>query len=131
MTSDIDRIDRYIAEAPPPAQPLLQRIRAIARAAAPDAEESISYRMPAFRGHGILIYIGAFKTHIGVFPPVRGDAGLDKLLAPYRGPKGNLQFRYDAPTPFDLIEAIVKLRVEQDRANAEASRRKRSKRSPA
>lgn len=118
MDSKATGIDDYIAGAPVAAQPALRRIRRIARHIAPGAEEIISYRMPAFRGRGILIYFGAFKTHIGMFPPVAADEDLDKALARYRGPKGNLRFPLDEPLPYDLIEQIVRLRVRQDQAKA-------------
>jgi uncharacterized protein YdhG (YjbR/CyaY superfamily) len=101
-------------------QPILTRIRTSIAAAAPDAEELISYRMPAFRLQGILVYFAAFKTHIGLYPPVSGDASLKKALSPYAGPKGNLKFPLDQPIPYDLIKRIVRLRVKQDRARAAA-----------
>ena len=109
-----ERIDSYIATAAPAVRPVLRKIRSVIRKAAPDAKEVISYRMPAFRQHGMLVYFAAFKDHIGVFPPVRGDARLDKALARYKGPKGNLRFPLDEPVPFALIERITKLRVKQD-----------------
>src|SRR5665213_1053048 len=101
MDSAITTIDAYIAASSPAAKPALRRIREIVRAAAPDAEETISYRMPAFRGHGILVYFAAFKNHIGMFPPIGGDAGLEKALARYRGLKGNLRFPLGEPIPYD------------------------------
>jgi uncharacterized protein YdhG (YjbR/CyaY superfamily) len=110
-------IDAYIAAAPLMAQPALRRIRELARAVAPDANETISYRMPALRGRGILVYFAAFKTHIGLFPPVKGDAGLDRDLTRYRGPKGNLRFPLNEPMPYDLIERVLRLRAAQDRAS--------------
>ena len=120
-------IDAYIAASPPAAQPALRRIREIFRGAAPDAEETISYRMPAFRGHGILVYFAAFKNHIGIFPPIEGDVRLDEALARYRGPKGNLRFPLDEPIPYGLIERIAQLRAKQDQTKA--TTQKRSKRS--
>ena len=115
MKPEAADIDAYIAASPPTAQPALRRIREMAQAAAPDAKETISYRMPALRGRGILIYYAAFKAHIGLFPPVRGDASLDRDLARYRGPKGNLRFPLDEPIPYDLIQRVLRLRAEQDR----------------
>lgn len=108
-----NNIDEYIAAAAPEVQPILERIRATVRKAAPKAEEIISYRMPAFRQGGILVYFAAFKKHIGLYPPVSGDAAIEKAIAPYAGPKGNLQFPLDQPIPYDLIARIVKLRVRQ------------------
>jgi uncharacterized protein YdhG (YjbR/CyaY superfamily) len=122
-------IDAYIASASPDAQPILRKIRALIRKRAPNAQEVISYRMPALRQHGILLYFAAFKNHIGVFPPVKGDSALDQALARYRGPKGNLRFPLDEPMPYPLIERIVALRMTQDASNAaerKAAKRKRA-----
>ena len=113
-------VDAYISQFPPDVQAILQKIRTIARKAAPDAEELISYRMPALRMNGILIYFAAFKKHIGMFPPVSGEASIEQAIAPYAGSKGNLQFPLDRPIPYRLIERIVKLRVKQDAAKARA-----------
>lgn len=107
-------IDDYIAAAAPKARPILKKIRRIFRNAAPDAEEIISYNMPAFRGRRVLIYFAAFGGHIGMYPPISGDRPLEKALAPYRGPKGNLQFPLDQPIPYDLIQRIAALRARQD-----------------
>ena len=109
-------IDEYIASSPIDVQPILRKIRSTIRTAAPDAEEVISYRMPAFKQGGILIYFAAFKNHIGVYPPLSGDASLKKALAPYAGPKGNLKFPLDKPIPYDLIKRIVVLRLRLNRS---------------
>jgi uncharacterized protein YdhG (YjbR/CyaY superfamily) len=109
-------IDEYIATFPPGVQEILQKIRSTIRGAAPEAKEVISYRMPAFKGKGILVYFAAFKNHIGLYPPIRGDAALMKALSPYAGEKGNLRFPFDQPIPYDLIETIARLRVQQDQA---------------
>jgi uncharacterized protein YdhG (YjbR/CyaY superfamily) len=79
--------------------------------------------MPAFRLNGILVYFAGFKNHIGLYPPVSGDAKLEKALSSYAGSKGNLKFPLDQPIPYDLIERIVHLRVKQDGARATAKRR--------
>ena len=117
-------IDEYIQAFPPEIQSILQSIRTTIRKAAPEAEEIISYRMPAFRQNGILVYFAAFKKHIGLFPPVSGDAAIEKAIAPYAGPKGNLQFPLDQPIPYKLIERIVKLRLKQNQAKSEKAARK-------
>lgn len=117
-------IDEYISAFPPDIQAILQRIREVVRGAAPDAEEAISYQIPAFRLNGVLVYFAAFKEHIGFYPPVRGDAGLEKDIAPYAGEKGNLRFPLDQPIPYDLIERITRLRVQQNLAKATTKRTK-------
>ena len=117
-------IDTYIAGFPPDVQAILRRIRATVREAAPAAEETISYQIPAFRLNGVLVYFAAFKNHIGVFPPVRGDAALEKAVSPYAGEKGNLRFPLDKPMPYGLIRRIVKLRVRQDQAKSRTAKRR-------
>jgi uncharacterized protein YdhG (YjbR/CyaY superfamily) len=118
-------IDEYIAASAVNVRPILKKIRRTIRAVAPGAQEVISYRMPAFRLHGILVYFAAFKAHIGLFPPVSGDASLKKALFPYAGPKGNLKFPLDQPIPYALIKRVVLLRLKSDRVQAAAGRRKR------
>src|SRR5574340_1067918 len=118
-------IDEYIAASPSGVRPILREIRRIMAGAAPQAQELISYRMPAFRFHGILVYFAAFKDHIGLYPPVSGDAKLEKELLPYSGPKGNLKFPLDQPIPYSLIRKIVLLRVKQASARASARSGKR------
>ena len=106
-------IDDYIAAFPPEVQAILEKIRLTIRKAAPQAEETISYKMPAFALDGALIYFAAFKKHIGVYPPVRGDDKLNKELARYRGEKGNLKLPLDEPIPYELITKVVKCRVKE------------------
>jgi uncharacterized protein YdhG (YjbR/CyaY superfamily) len=117
-------IDEYISGFSPEVQAILQKIRATISKAAPDAEETISYRIPAFKQNGILVYFAAFKHHIGFYPPVKGDANLMKALARYAGEKGNLQFPLDQPIPYALIKKIVALRVKQNRAKTAAKKMK-------
>jgi uncharacterized protein YdhG (YjbR/CyaY superfamily) len=119
-------IDGYISQFPADVQAVLREVRETIRLAAPEAVETISYRMPAFRQHGILVYLAAWKTHIGLYPPISGDKAIEKAIARYAGPNGNLQFPLDEPMPFALIERIVKLRVNQDTEKAEAKRKKKS-----
>jgi len=118
-------IDEYIADSPSEVRPILKKIRMTIRAAAPGAQEVISYRMPAFRLHGILVYFAAFKAHIGLYPPVSGDARLEKALSPYAGPRGNLKFPLDQPIPYPLLKRVVLLRVKQDLLRAAAGTKKR------
>lgn len=107
-------INEYIATFAPEVQAVLEQLRATIRKAAPDAEEVISYQMPAFRGNTILVYFAAWKKHIGLYPPISGDTKLEKDVKPYAGPKGNLQFPLAEPIPWELISRIVKHRIKQD-----------------
>jgi uncharacterized protein YdhG (YjbR/CyaY superfamily) len=119
-------IDEYITACSPDVQPILRKLRAIVRRTAPGARETISYRMPAFMLNGVLVYFAAFKGHIGVYPPVRADARLQKAVARYAGEKGNLRFPLAEPIPYDLFARIVKVRVAQNAAKAAARRKARA-----
>jgi uncharacterized protein YdhG (YjbR/CyaY superfamily) len=108
-------IDDYIAAFPADIQRVLQEIRETVRQAAPTANEKISYGMPTFALNKVIVHFGAFKKHIGLFPPVR-EPTLQSRVLPYRGDKGNLRFPMDQPIPHNLIADIVKSRVENARA---------------
>jgi len=114
-------IDEYIATFSPEVQAILEKIRLTIKSAALGAQETISYKIPAFKMNGILVYFAAFKNHIGLYPPVRGDASLAKAISIYKGEKGNLQFPLDRPIPYGLIEKIVKLRVKQNSTKTTSS----------
>jgi uncharacterized protein YdhG (YjbR/CyaY superfamily) len=118
-------IDEYIAAFSPEVQAILERVRLTIGNAAPGAQETISYRIPAFTLSGALVYFAAFKNHIGFYPPVKGDARLEKAISGYAGEKGNLRFPLDRPIPYSLIARIVKLRVKQNLAKAAAKGKKR------
>ncbi len=120
-------IAEYIAAFSPRIQSILEKIRSTISKAAPAAAEGISYKVPAFTLKGNLIYFAAFKKHIGLYPPVKGDERLRKEMAAYRGEKGNLRFLLDEPIPYALISRIVKFRIEEHLARA-VSRHARKKR---
>jgi uncharacterized protein YdhG (YjbR/CyaY superfamily) len=123
MAAPPNSVDAYIATFPPDVQAILRKVRATVVAAAPDAHEIISYRMPALRQHGVLVYYAAFKNHIGFYPPIKGDARLEQASARYAGEKGNLRFPLDEPIPYPLIARLTRLRAKQDTAAAKARRR--------
>lgn len=108
-------VDEYIAAQPLAVRSILTRVRTTVRRAAPGAQELISYRMPALRQRGILVYYAAFKNHIGLYPPVRGNDAAVKEASAYAGEKGNLRFPLDEPIPYALIGRLTRLRAKQDR----------------
>jgi len=112
-------IDEYIATFPEGVQKILQEIRAVIKAAAPDAEERISYQMPTFYLKGNLVHFAAYKNHIGFYPAPRGIEAFQQELSMYKGAKGSVQFPIDKPLPLDLISRIVKFRVAENLKNAE------------
>jgi uncharacterized protein YdhG (YjbR/CyaY superfamily) len=105
-------IDEYIAAADPKAREILSSIRSAVVDAVPEAAECISYQMPALRHRRVFFYYAAFKKHIGVYPPV-DDPALAAELAPFRGPKGNLQFPLAQPVPYALIGRVARALAKQ------------------
>ena len=118
-------IDEYIAALPEEIQTILQEIRATVRAAAPDAEEKISYQMPTFYLKGNLVHFAAFKNHIGFYPTPSGVEAFKEEIARYQGAKGSIRFPLDEPMPLDLITRIVKMRAAENLKKAELKSRKR------
>ena len=113
-------VDSYIADQPKKARVPLEKLRQTIRAVAPEAEEVISYQMPAFRYHGRLVYFAAFKDHYSLFPA--SSTLLAKMkdeLKSYKTAVGTLQFAYDKPLPVALVKKIVTVRMKENLANAE------------
>ncbi len=119
-------IDEYIATFPEEIQALLEAVRATVKAAAPDAEERISYQMPAFAQNGTLVHFAAWKNHIGMYPASSGvpEAFKDEL-SKYETTKGAIRFPISQPLPMDLISKIVQFRITENLNNAEAKARKK------
>jgi uncharacterized protein YdhG (YjbR/CyaY superfamily) len=117
-------VDEYIASFPEEAQAKLRELRAVIRAAAPDAEEKISYQMPTFYLKGNLVYFAAWKKHIGFYAIPSANAAFQDELAAYTVSKGAVQFPLDQPLPVDLITRMVRFRVAENLARAEAKARK-------
>lgn len=113
-------IAAYVAGFPPEMQARLNALRAAIHAAAPQAEEAISYKMPTFRLAGNLVYFAVFKQHIGLYPVPAGDARFQAAIAPYRGAKSSLRFPHAQPLPLALIRRVVRLRVKENLARAKA-----------
>lgn len=123
--SNILTIDAYIAGFPEPVQAVLQKLRQVIKEAAPEAGETIKYRMPTFIFHGNLVHFAAYEHHIGFYPDPEGIQKFANELAPYPQSKGAIRFPIDKPLPFDLIYRITKFRVEQNAARAATKRNKR------
>ncbi len=117
-------IDEYIAGFPPDVQDILQKIRALIRKEAPQAEEAIKYQMPTFVLHGNLVHFAAFQSHIGFYPVPTGIEAFKKELSVYPSGKGSVQVPLDQPIPYTLIRKIVKFRVKENLAKAAAKSKK-------
>jgi uncharacterized protein YdhG (YjbR/CyaY superfamily) len=105
-------VDEYIAQCSPEIQPVLNQLRAVIRAAAPQAVEKISYGMPGFYQNATLVWFGAHARHIGFYPTGEGVEAFKAELGSYKMSKGAIQLPLDQPLPVDLITRIVKYRLE-------------------
>ena len=117
-------MDEYIATFPEGIQKILEELRTTIRAAAPQAEEKISYQMPTFFLKGNLVHFAAHKNHIGFYPTPSGIQAFERELSIYESAKGSVQFPLDRPMPLDLISRIVKFRVEENLKKAGMKSRK-------
>ena len=119
-TVGIKSTDAYIATFPEEVQKKLREIRATIKASSPQAEEKISYQMPAFTLKGNLVYFAAFKNHIGFFPTASGVEAFENEISRYGHSKGTIRFPLDQPLPLELISRIVRFRVAENLRKAEA-----------
>lgn len=106
---------------------MLQQLRETIRKAAPQAEECISYNMPAYKQQGALVYFAGYKGHIGFYPVSSAVREFEKELSEYEGSKGTVRFPLDRPLPLKLITRMVKYRIQENKALAEAKAAKKKK----
>ena len=111
-------VNEYIATAEPQAKKALRDIRKAIRSAAPKAEEVISYQIPGYKYHGMLVFFAAWKNHISLYPAPWGAESLKKEMAAYEGSKGTIKFPLDKPIPLTLIKKMVKYRVKENEMKA-------------
>ncbi|HSJ67777.1 MAG TPA: DUF1801 domain-containing protein [Anditalea sp.] len=113
---NIETVDAYLSIFPEDIRRVLERIRSIIMDKAPEAVESISYGMPAYKYHGKpLVYFAAQKKHIGFYATPTGHEAFKDELSQYKQGKGSVQFPYSKPIPFDLIGRIVEFRVGENK----------------
>ena len=120
-------IDEYIAGFPPEVQPLMEKVRAAIRKAAPDAKEAIKYQIPTFVLNGNLIHFAGYKNHIGLYPGSKPIEEFKDALSRYEISKGTVRFPLDKPLPYELIGKITKFCVKRNQQKAPAKRQKAQK----
>ena len=120
-------VDEYLSTFPSSTKKMLQQLRETIRKAAPQAEEIISYNMPAYKQQGALVYFAGYKGHIGFYPVSSAIREFEKELSAYEGSKGTVRFPLDKPLPLKLITRMVKYRIQENeaRANAKAAKKKK------
>jgi uncharacterized protein YdhG (YjbR/CyaY superfamily) len=124
LPTDATTIDQYINGFPDDVRRILNQLHATIRAAAPEASEKISYRMPTYYYNGNLVHFAAYPHHIGFYPTPSGIEAFKDELVKYKSAKGSVQFPIDQPLPLDLIARIVKHRVHENGSRRETGRKK-------
>ena len=115
-------VDEYIALAEPKVKKALKDIRKAIKTTVPNAEEVISYQIPGYKYHGMLVFFAAWKDHISLYPAPWSAEALKKEMSAYKGSKGTIKFPIDEPMPLTLIKRMVKYRVKENEARAALKR---------
>jgi uncharacterized protein YdhG (YjbR/CyaY superfamily) len=123
MAAPAKDIDAYLAKVPADTRAALERLRRTIRAAAPKANECISYGMPAYKHHGLLVFFAAFKKHCSFFPGAAVIKNYEDELKGYGTSKGTIRFPIDNPLPAALVTKMVKARVRENEARMRARAR--------
>jgi uncharacterized protein YdhG (YjbR/CyaY superfamily) len=126
-TATFNNVDEYIALFTNDVQIKLQQLRQAIKDAAPDAEECISYQMPAYKQHGALVYYAVYKKHIGFYPTASGISNFIDKFEKFKSSKGAVQFPIDKPLPLALIKKIVSFKVKENDEKARGKVLKRIK----
>jgi uncharacterized protein YdhG (YjbR/CyaY superfamily) len=123
----INTIDDYLFQLPENQQLTLEELRRVIRDAAPEAEEMISYGMPAFKYYGMLVYFAAFKNHCSFFV---GNGSLVKemgdALKGYKTVTSGIHFTPENPLPAELVRDIVLRRMAQNAGKMAAKKGKKA-----
>ena len=127
--TDFKSADEYLATLPEHSRDVLQQVRQTIQAAVPEAEEVISYQIPAFKHHGFVFYISAHKNHFSLScpPPFAVFEAFADELAPYEISKSAIRFPLDAPVPVDLIHRMAQFRAEENAAREKTKAKKTSR----
>ncbi len=107
-------IDEYIRSFPADIQVILEKVRQTIHQAAPEVAETMSYAMPTFDLNGKhVVFFAGWKHHLSLYPLPAGDEAFQQAIAPYKKAKGSIQFPFEKPIPYDLMEQIVTLLIEE------------------
>ena len=111
-------VDEYLAGVPEKARTTLEKLRRTIKAAAPMASEGISYQMPMYKHHGMVVGFAAFKNHCSIFPGAAVMDAFREELKPYDTSKGTIRFPVDKPLPATLVKKLVRARIKENEARA-------------
>jgi uncharacterized protein YdhG (YjbR/CyaY superfamily) len=111
-------VDEYLAGVPEEARATLAKLRQTIKAAAPMAAEGISYQMPMYKHHGMVVGFAAFKDHCSIFPGAAVMDAYKEELKHYDTSKGTIRFPANKPLPATLVKKLVKARIKENEARA-------------
>lgn len=126
MNTEIKNVDAYLALHPAETLTKLEKLRQTIKKAAPEAEEVISYGMPAYKFHGMLVYFAGYKNHIGFYPSSSGIKAFEKEISAFENSKGTVRFSIEKPLPVGLVTKIVKYRVKENLEKAGIKKKPKS-----
>ncbi len=118
-------VDEYLAAVPTEARATLEKLRKTIKAAAPKASEVISYQIPMYKQHGMLVGFAAFKDHCSFFPGAKPIESHKDVLKAYKTSKGTIRFPSDQPLPVALVKRLVKTRIAENEARRKAKEKKK------
>ena len=118
-------VDDYLAALPEEARATLEKIRKAIKAAAPKATEGISYQMPMYKQHGMLVGFAAFKNHCSIFPGAKPMETYKDELKAYKTSKGTIRFPIGKPLPAALVKKLVKTRIAENEKRAAGKEQRR------
>ncbi len=118
-------VDDYLAALPEEARATLEKIRKTIKAVAPKAAEVISYQIPMYKHHGMLVGFAAFKDHCSFFPGAKPMATYKDELKGYKTSKGTIRFPIGKPLPAALVKKLVKTRIAENEAAFKKKEKKR------
>ena len=121
----VKTVDGYLAALPEEARATLEKIRKAIKAAAPKATEVISYQIPMYKQHGMLVGFAAFKDHCSFFPGAKPVATYKDELKTYKTSKGTIRFPIGKPLPAALVKRLVKARIAENEKRASEKAKKR------
>jgi uncharacterized protein YdhG (YjbR/CyaY superfamily) len=124
MISDFITVDEYLSLQPLPQRKTLRHLRLLIRKAAPEAKESISFRMPAYKFHGVIAYFAGFKDHCSLFVHVKIKERYKEELKPYSTGKATLRFPADECLPDELVIRLIKESVKENLAKKQKGDKK-------
>jgi uncharacterized protein YdhG (YjbR/CyaY superfamily) len=130
-TEPFSTVDEYMALQSAPVRAILEQLRDTIRKVVPDAEEVISYRMPAFRYHGMLVWYAAFKNHYGIYGLVHAMQVFSDRLRDYGLSKGTIRFPYDRPVPVELVTDLIAFQARENIEREKAKESAKKSRKPA